>query len=743
MSWTNPLEGNEAVSGYRTSMSLAPLAEDIGERLRTHLQSRDGEWCLGVHLRHVFDTDAPSVWVTGNDDRWKVIRRDTVGQGQQTLNHVLDSLLTPTDSSTEHVGAYVGVQFHNHPPLSAECDHDLDLRSDRSGAPTGLDEDGFFDRLDNCESRKAFGVECYLGSATEYSRHEVLRPEQFVCGADKICKALEVPQTALNYESIWCAVAQLSRYSEVYGAYTGTYFLRPRNPYGFVLGLTLITSKDILEACTRDVISELRAAYTALNGAQIHLPWLLSENGNAALSSVIEYRGFRFGPSSLGGDLASEPRLLRVMASALAGEVAEHPLRLFGLRRLEAFNDCETLGAFIRMASQFCDERSEGRQLRFGLLLANPDLLFHWKGPSPIPLADNSGFERLGELAKQHHLIDDPEERALVLPYLPAVEEHYQARVVTGNERLPAFGLELRHFKEAFAEIPRLNFWAEEFRPYVYFTQRHQWCVGCVAGPYSELRVFFRGQLVGFRDGKGWRLAEDWAGARAPWDAILQADGVADYWRGGGAENNGDPGARAVLLETLLRVGFQLSRFVNRKGKGGLLLFSPDSSLLSCENEAGTRDAEGTVVSLSRLRVLEPTKLQHEEGRNWLRGRTLIEGTADYRDETAHRIIRACSQDGAVVVAGNAGEVLEYGVHSQAQERADANGPDENSGGGTKHRAARSFVKALMNQAPGALAVCVSEDGKIEVFFSRAGDQGSRKLDYRTFFGKERYELQA
>ena len=54
----------------------------------------------------------------------------------------------------------------------------------------------------------------------------------------------------------------------------------------------------------------------------------------------------------------------------------------------------------------FATKRSKGKELCFGLVHGSPYLMFHWDGPSPIPLAVGRKFIKFADLPKQFHLIE-------------------------------------------------------------------------------------------------------------------------------------------------------------------------------------------------------------------------------------------------------------------------------------------------------------------------------------------------
>ena len=116
---------------------------------------------------------------------------------------------------------------------------------------------------------------------------------------------------------------------------------------------------------------------------------------------------------------------------------------------------------FLSIAQSFSEERSEGRFLRFGFLLGQPNLFKHWQGEPLVrcECGDEDRFLSLEELRRQFQLTEDPGHRCIVIPYME--------RKLKGCESLPGYVLEFESFLEGLAQVPRTGLWSEEFRPYV------------------------------------------------------------------------------------------------------------------------------------------------------------------------------------------------------------------------------------------------------------------------------------
>ena len=593
----------ESPDEFRDSLSLNSLAVELAGSLKSRLPENRRKFCLGVHVRHVFDTASPTVYVcSSNEVTASRIRETNERLGKQTLNHVLDALLgSHVAENVAGVAACVTVEFKD-----GECDGD--------GHPFACEDAGVqkelkaeFERvsLSFTGDKEACAALCFQ-SVLKSKRP---RPEDYLWGTSKLCKQLNIAVTPMALDSIWSAIVQLGRFSgkRNFGCHTITCLLRSPDPFGFVVGFTLVTSAKIEIASLEQSFSYLQQAQTSLNRKLIALPVPnISRPCEIALHTIAKFRGMWRPKES--GELFLPQKILHQLRDDLIDGISGYDFEF----KTEPSGILSSIETFIHLASRFCDEKIEGRQLRFGLVHGNPALLFHWHGPSPIPLAiDNNTFFALKELPKQFHLIEDPEDRCLVIPYLPPMPDTHSPMKkpptrweVLPGDAVPAFALELRHFKQAFAESDIIQFWSEEFRPYAYFTGRHRWAVACVVGPYSEMRVFTAGTLSAYRDGKGWKILRkpgDGAGPDLqPWEHIVHE---CPQWRG------------KRILRVLIELAIQLSPIANRHAKGGMLLFSPVEHNINEEvppiggrnlwfNEKGER-------VLQDLRAKEPTSLRH------------------------------------------------------------------------------------------------------------------------------------
>ena len=757
-------------SEYRNVLSLQCVAEALAKVLKENDEiKRFHKFCLGVHVRHVFDTSAPTVHIEthpGGEESAQHILEANEGRGNQTLNHVLDSLLeTCTDDTNPDLATFVTVAFNL--PHEHTSEHPFDCKTPK------LWEDPFREQLAGFKGKpKTCSAECRLDTIKRFSPtlgkdpDVDLDPVDYYCGSTKFCHQMNIPVAPLSLSSIWRAVIQLGQYAGegMFGKHTATFLLRGSNPFGFIVGFTLIcdskepVSPDKLTTCFK-AVREVHAALNYPEG-QLRLTPPASATCGVVLNTIRKYRG-----PIVEDQRASQvpPSVVNLVVSELIRDCTkadEDPFTFLeapeGLSR--------SVQSFLILATQFCDERVEGRDLCFGFVHGNPYLMFHWDGPSPIPLSVRGNFLSLVEMPRQFHLIEAPEDRCVVFPFIPPRRdpEHPGSAASTTNYELslgdpiPAYALELKHFKDAFGASDQIQLWSEEFRPYAYFTHRHRWATACVVGPHSELRVFVRGNLVVYRDGKGWKTLR-----KLPRDATtlkeVQEECILEPWKFIAKQNQGW-WQRIDLLQRLIELAVQLSPFANRHAKGGLIVYAPEMySTLEVPDPAATDkptsatnlwyDGTGNRI-VQDLKPVDPDHLPGEGDSSWLGGRPLLirseESEGDqhrYRvrldEEVAHRLLRACTQDGGAIICKREGVIQGFAKRLTPPAT-------ETNQAGTKRTTAIDYVNlvqssaALNHDSPSSkglgLGIAISSDGGITIAYTAEDTGGNLKTQTLVLF---------
>ena len=325
----------------------------------------------------------------------------------------------------------------------------------------------------------------------------------------------------------------------------------------------------------------------------------------------------------------------------------------------------------------------------------------------------------LRELRGQFHLTEGPRHRCIVVPYTSAVQNEEQ--------ELRAYTLEFEDFLEGLATWPSTAIWSEEFRPYVYLTERYPWAVAAVIGPRSEVRVFARGRLQAYRDGKGWLARNRGVLVEQVGEPKMYIANPKEMWRDGISKVYDDLTESAeespyslALFEQLLDLGLQLSPMANREAHGGLLVYSP------------VEDGEMLVENVRPLDSHDPTTegtFPDAVQRRWLRGMCLLcdsdEDTLEVDSHVAQRLVRAGGRDGALVLHGSRVRVFGFGQNLIfPPEDGDAK-----SQSGTKHAAGERFALYCDRTAEhrGGFALAVSSDGPMTLYYGKK----SAKLYWR------------
>jgi hypothetical protein len=370
------------------------------------------------------------------------------------------------------------------------------------------------------------------------------------------------------------------------------------------------------------------------------------------------------------------------------------------------------LKAFLEVCTRFCDEQLEGRSLRFGLMLSNAGLMRYWPGPAPLqlkfwstefPISSDHPC-RLENLPKLIHLLEGPENRCLVFPYVN--KDYFGDKVPFEELRV----LELTDFQEAFSTWVDAELWSPDHRPYAYFTDRYPWCYGAVVGPYSEIRVFAAGELVAYRNGKGWnrrinirsRITE-----RSREDSEAK---IPSSWNEFSSEET-----CGLVLQRLVDLSVQVSHFGRYGGHGGFLVYVPKES--SGEEVFWEQfDKETT-----RMPDYEPRRWNGAGPKsNWLTGQSLLRqsegGRVELDRNVAQLVLRASALDGAIVFNGRLGHIRCFARKLNFTPLAVSSAARPQ---GTKRGTAEAFVRYMANiGCAQAFAITVSSDGPIRLYFA-------------------------
>jgi hypothetical protein len=473
------------------------------------------------------------------------------------------------------------------------------------------------------------------------------------------------------YRSILAALYQLHTYttSEIgHGKEVIVMMARSGHPYGHAIGFTLITRESISVDDLTECMKKLKELF--------------------------------------------ERKAPDAYCNELKRNTPEIPPYLSKLKILD--NDVDnnfivtSLTVFLDACLYFCDEKLEGRQLRFGLVLGSAGLMSYWPGSAPLKL-NNPQVEKIGSsskhphalanLPKLTHLIEPPGSQGLFFPYF------FRNEIKDCSEIEGLKVLEYGDFEESFAAWREGQLWPYEHRPYAYMTKRYPWCIAAVVGPHSEMRIFKGGNVLLFRDGKGWKR-------QIGYEEIEQKY-LENEWLPERQEN----GNVSEILKTLLCLSVQMSEYGCQEGSGGFLVYVPVPD--DCKDFWKEFN--------DRIRPLSDYDPQLENAPEvcWLKKQSLLRkknGRYEKDVAIAQRVLRAASLDGAVVFSGPEAKIQYFACQLDFPHEGNAE-----MSSGTKRGSAINFVNWMRQKEKdypdlnlkASFAITISSDGPIRLYLSR------------------------
>jgi len=707
------------VEAYKARYGKQEKAEELAADLcRALAEQYSQPFCVGFHIRNVFDTTSPSIGIKASPDEAydavKEIKKKSSQFGLQTLNHVLDTLYYKKEESntTKKIAIKVTYNWKGHEKGHCHSFDRIEDKIEKNGWESlsyGVKKGTFDDRdllnVGDFTSGKLAKAPC-LDRATIESTAQVVSSgktkllfSDYTCGSEKLCSDLDIDHSLSAYRVITAALYQLGRYacieyedaSEIkcLGPETLTLLIRPGDPYSTVTGLTII-GNEINPETVKKAAKFLEECHEEINTNDQS-----TENQEAEWTELLLH--------DRGEASEKDPLLKQLRLESTLSEGLNLPIK-------------QSFAAFLyNIARQACGERLEGQKICFGFLLGNPGLMTHTPREQPFPLTFKSGedvkFLNIKALLKQVHLVSRPAERAIVIPYVT-----YRPKKEDNRLFIAPHLLEFDEALEEFRARPWSTLWNAEYLPYLYYTERFPWAVAAYVGPGAEIRVFSGGDLVGFHDEKGWGGTSE--NALLPFQLLIQ-------------ELNKHPNAPLEIAQGIVNIAVQMSPHANPKAKGGMLVYLAKTSPGDEQNSAKDTPKKDKYSEL--FSSLNNTDSERFDGQPWLTGRRLMEETEaggftlDY--SVAKMILQAAMLDGAIILEyvqknGKEGDKEKKGGYVRVKAFAQRILVGEQSGTeakteadqGTRRAAARNLMAS--DEIPrGSIAIAISSDGPFRVWY--------------------------
>lgn len=702
--------GFQALADYWATQ----LANALGQRTKGKAPS----FIVGLHLRHVFGpSDRVVVGIECTKRMLTTAQRileENRCQELHLFNHILDSLHYGRSERTARSPSTLCVRVAYKLDPNHSChylDDVADLHQDWRPTYDPWDENALavlgaavelkyshmaaraFESIRFCATDTAAAsiidkpLDDGLGNKTLYT--------ECLCGCQKLCEALDLAPSPLAHRSLTGGVYSLAKYAlaTTFGRETVTVMIRSPHPFGFALGFTLVSEAPVTVQVLAGGIQKLWQLFESVHegpdqraakgqgGADHESQRLMAALGRMQQMGAAAYKVTA---------APAPPSLIHTVADAVVPAGPDEGFAAQWMWERQGVRD--RVRNFIEIASLFSDEYSEGRPLRFGLLMGNPALLKFWPGPRPILLNDGSDETKASKLAKHIHLLEDPERQCLVVGY--------PRTALTAVAHPDAWLIELEDFALGIGAWPESIIWEEDLRAYAYLTHRYPWAVAVVVGPGSEIRLLMGGRIAAFRNGKGW------------WRFVEATDHLVERGFGTWVRQLRD-GEQDVLRMTV-ELALQMSPFVRSGSHGGLLVYLPLDN--SPDNERCWQMQDKRLIPLHDF---EPSC---DQGK-WLTGRTLLRASGERDWHVGSLVLRAALLDGSIVLCKPNGQVRYFGRQlAYVRPRGGGGGKGIT---GTKRANARAFVDMMATKfaLPTAFAVAVSADGPIRLFYYSQVDQ--------------------
>lgn len=423
---------------------------------------------------------------------------------------------------------------------------------------------------------------------------------------------------------------------------------------------------------------------------------------------------------------------------------------ILGSRPQSGHKIVSVIQRFLVRASLCCELKNEGRNLEYGLLLADPFSVRYWPGSKPVPctrlVPDDGGFAfewpqnpvdngffplSISAIFEHIEATENPRHNCIVFPYGGSYQHN-----APDADSCPAYVLSLLDYHRAVSASPMQAMWGSTSGVYAQLTETIPGAIAALVGPGSLIRLFMNGNLVAFRDGRGWLFKRQLKVEKPTLSRT--ATHLSDAW-----STLVDESSVQHRIDRVLDVVQHLSPRLQPRSHGGFVVYVPDEEVAAkiVSSEQGYTDAGSDWrVNVQMLHRGEMPRLSPRE-MNWVTGFDLLDGDSalSINAPVARLMLRCAEHDGAILLAGPNCRIVQYGLRVNVEpisESAREMYGSLKAYGGTKRVTSAAVAIAA---GTGAFAVAVSSDGPIRLFVNngQGGEVFADKddLDRRMFEG--------
>lgn len=661
----------DTLTQYNLNLSFTDLCKYFLNKAFDEISKKyQGTFVIGYHIRHFMDSEAPTYLARPSDNTKQAevdkSIADNKKKGKHTINHIIDNL-------------YYKEATNKNTLITLQISYNEVFQ---------------FQKLEGISD-----FDCINGLA--HIEKKELSKYKLASNIEELVKELNLDTNYENINSIVNAIEQIESYLP-YGNRIQCLILRPKNQFGYVVGVSLI-SQEAFDIKT--IFEMLKADFELLNtntDKNELIKNTKTDNDDSIIKKIIEYKAFNI-------DYLKN-RLPDNFYTKIIG--IEPNLEHFSTQAKKQLK--KTIESFINLITHFCDEKVEGHPLTYGFVLGNPGLLNFLENNDIFPsiLANSeSSFTNIDDIKSNIHLFANHEVSSIVIPYL------HDFTAVAEKNPIPSFILPMKSFAEDIFNWDEGLLIHNSYRPYAFLSYRFPWLISAVIGPYSQIRLFKGGNIIAFKDGKGWKSGFP-----------KSEDNLSDL-----QVNFND--SEKIKIEKLINLAKLFSPIYNPNSHGGFIIYAGDIDTFTEDDKKEFKSSFEPLIDKTLMPIREDTKWLINENifTTDSSGKTIID------KDVCYKLLQTCVLDGAITLTGSEFNVKSFGNRLSfkpnstkvGEIREDAN---ENVSG-TKRKTAMEFVKwCSTKNMTKYFAIAISADGPIRIYYDTKTCDGKLKLKTTTIF---------